>query len=71
MDVAVFADAGLTWTAGDRPRFAGGSRDIVRSVGAAVRVNVFGIVPVELSVSRPLDRPGRRVQWQFGIRQGF
>ena len=71
VDVAIFADAGLAWTADDRPSFAGGSRELVRSVGAAVRVNVFGIVPVELAVSRPLDRPGRRVQWQLGIRQGF
>lgn len=71
VDVAFFADAGLTWTAHDRPHFAGGSRRLVRSVGGAVRVNLFGLLPLELAVSRPLDRVERTVRWQIGIRQGF
>lgn len=71
IDVAFFADAGLAWTADDRPTFAGGSRHLIRSFGTAVRINVFGIVPLELAVSRPLDRIDRKLRFQIGIRQGF
>jgi hypothetical protein len=71
IDVVAFADAGLAWTRHDRPTFFGGGRQLVRSVGAAVRVNVFGLIAVELSAARPLDRLDKGLQWQLGIRQGF
>ncbi|MEO7192959.1 MAG: BamA/TamA family outer membrane protein [Vicinamibacterales bacterium] len=71
VDVAAFMDAGVSWTNSSRPSFLGGSRQVVRSVGAAVRVNLFGIAVVELSASHPLDRQDRRLQWQLGVRQGF
>jgi Tol biopolymer transport system component len=71
VDVAFFMDAGVTWTADDLPDFAGGTRRIVRSVGGAVRINLFGLLPLEVAVSRPLDRVDRKVRWQIGIRQGF
>lgn len=71
VDIAFFADAGLVWSADDRPALAGGSRRPVKSVGGAVRVNVFGLLPLELAISKPLDRVEHRVQWQIGIRQGF
>ena len=45
--------------------------DIVKSVGAAVRINVFGLLPVEVSAAHPFDRVDRSLQWQIGIRQGF
>jgi hypothetical protein len=71
VDAVFFADTGLVWTAGDRPEFAGGTRRPVRSVGGAIHVNVFGLLAVELSASRPLDRVNPGVRWQVGIRQGF
>jgi len=71
VEVAAFFDAGLVWTAREAPVFAGGPRDIVRSVGAAVRVNVFGLLVLELAASRPLDRNERGWHWQLGMRQGF
>ncbi len=71
IDVAVFADLGLMWTSFDRPSFADGTRRAVRSVGGAMRVNVFGILVVELAASHPFDRVDRGLQWQVGIRQGF
>ena len=61
----------ITWTRDDRPSFAGGDRRIVRSIGGALRVNVFGLLAVELAASHPYDRVDRSVQWQVGIRQGF
>ena len=71
VEVAGFFDAGVAWTKSNRPSFAGGTRGLVRSFGAAVRANVFGYVILELSAARPLDRFNRGIQWQLGIRQGF
>ena len=71
VEIAAFMDTGVTWSRGTRPSFAGGTRDVLRSVGGAVRVNAFGLAIVELSVARPLDRIDRHWQWQIGLRQGF
>jgi len=71
IDVAVFADAGLAWRGISQPTFLGGPRHVVRSAGAAVRINVIGLLAVELSAAHPFDRVNRGVQWQLGIRQGF
>ena len=71
IDLAFFADAGLTWRSDDRPEFAGGTRRPVRSVGAAFRTNLFGLIALEISASRPFDRADNQVRWQIGIRQGF
>jgi hypothetical protein len=64
-------DAGVAWTEATRPAFAGGSRGVVRSYGAAARVNAFGLLILEIAASRPMDRLNRGWQWQVGIRQGF
>jgi outer membrane protein assembly factor BamA len=71
VELVGFFDAGVAWSAGTRPEFAGGTRPLARSVGAAVRVNVFGLFVAELSAARPLDRVTRSLRWQLGIRQGF
>jgi outer membrane protein assembly factor BamA len=71
IDLAFFADAGLTWRSDDRPEFAGGTRRPVRSVGAAFRTNLFGLIALEISASRPFDRADNQIRWQIGIRQGF
>ena len=46
MEVALFADAGVAWSRGVNPSLfaAGGGRDGVSSVGAALRVNFFGFI---------------------------
>jgi hypothetical protein len=71
MEVVGFFDAGVAWSGGTRPRVAGGTRPLSRSVGAALRVNVLGIFALELAASRPLDRSSKSLRWQLGIRQGF
>ena len=43
----------------------------VVSVGAAMRINVFGFAVAEIDYVRPLDRPGRGWLWQFNLRPGF
>lgn len=71
VELVGFFDAGVAWSSGTRPAFAGGTRPLLRSVGAAIRVNVFGLFAAELSASRPLDRVTKSLRWQLGIRQGF
>lgn len=71
LEIAVFADAGVAWTSRERPTVIGGTRDLVRSVGAALRANIFGFLSVELSSARTFDRAGRRWRWQVGVLQGF
>jgi hypothetical protein len=71
VEVAAFADGGVTWTSYTRPVFLGGNRGFIRSIGGAVRVNAFGFIILELAASHPLDRVDQRWQWQLGVRQGF
>ena len=71
IEMALFADAGMAWTASTKPRFAGGDRDWVRSAGAALRVNLLGFAIAEIDYVRPLDRSRKGWLWQFGLTPGF
>jgi outer membrane protein assembly factor BamA len=71
IDIAAFMDAGVSWTQTTSPAFLGGTRDVLRSAGGAVRVNTFGLFILEVSLARAFDRADRKWQWQVGIRQGF
>jgi hypothetical protein len=65
MEVAVFADGGTAWNAGQRPALLGGSREGIASTGVGVRVNFFGYLVGEFDVSRAFQRPGHG--WTFGF----
>jgi Tol biopolymer transport system component len=71
IEMALFTDAGVAWDRGTRPGFGAGDREPVTSVGAAMRINVFGFAVAEIDYVRPLDRPGRGWLWQFNLRPGF
>ncbi len=71
VEVGAFFDSGVAWTQETRPAFAGGTRQLVRSVGGLANINAFGLFVVQISAAHPLDRPSRSWQWQIGIRQGF
>lgn len=71
VEMALFTDAGAAWTGDLAPRFLGGDREWVRSVGAALRANAFGFAIVEVDFVRPLDRPGRGWMWQLNLTPGF
>jgi Tol biopolymer transport system component len=71
IEVAAFFDAGVTWSRDSRPSFLGGSKQVVRSAGAAARVNLFGLLVLEVAASRPFDRMSKSWRWQIGVRQGF
>ena len=53
------------------PKLFGGDKDLLTSVGAAARVNVFGFLVAEVSVARPFQRPGQGWVWQWSITPGF
>jgi Tol biopolymer transport system component len=71
VEIAFFTDAGMAWTSDDKPGFLGGSREWVRSVGAALRFNAFGYAIGELDYVKPIDRPERGWIWQFNLTPGF
>lgn len=71
VDIFAFADSGVAWTAGERPTFAGGTRDWVTSVGAGARMNLFGFAIGELAIAKPLQRPQRGWMFVFSLRPGF
>ena len=64
VDAFAFADAGTGWGGETRfgPQDSGGR--FVRSIGAGVRGNLFGLV-VEASAIRPFDL--RKQGWRFGV----
>jgi hypothetical protein len=70
MEGFLFADGGVAWYAGARPDFS--KRDsFVTSVGAGVRINVFGYAVAELAGARALDRQNRRWRFVFNFLPSF
>jgi hypothetical protein len=65
----LFADSGLVW-ARAAEFAAGGRRRLVRSFGAGVRVNAFGL-PLELAVVRAVDPPAPGWTFDVAFRSGF
>jgi Tol biopolymer transport system component len=71
LEIGVFADAGVAWTADDKASFLGGERKLLTSVGATARLNFFGLLVIEAALAHPLDRPARSWVWQWNFRPGF
>ena len=71
LELALFADAGVAWTGAEKAELFGGSRELVKSVGFAARINLLGFVLLELDLVKPLDRRGKGWVWQFGFVPGF
>ena len=68
--MAVFGDVGVAWGQRGSPLFGGANKDPVRSVGAAMRVNLFGFAVGEIDYVKPIDRD-RGWLWQFNLMPGF
>jgi len=71
VEMAVFGDAGAAWDRSRTLHLTGANRNLVRSVGAAARVNLFGYAVAEIDYVRPLDRPLQGWMWQFNFSPGF
>jgi outer membrane protein assembly factor BamA len=71
VEAFVFGDAGVAWTGGTKPAFAGGDRQAVRSAGVGARVNAFGYAILEFALARPFDRTGRGWVFSFNLLPGW
>ena len=71
VEVALFADGGVAWTASETPSFAGGDRKPVSSTGISLRANAFGFAVAQVDFAYPLQRAGRGWVWAFNLTPGF
>jgi hypothetical protein len=71
VEVGAFLDAGVAWDSATSPELLGGSRELVKSVGATARLNLFGAAVLQLDYAKPLDRPGKGAFFQFNLLAGF
>jgi Tol biopolymer transport system component len=71
VEVALFADGGVAWTALQTPSLVGGTRKPVSSTGVSLRVNVFGFAVAQTDFAYPLQRSGRGWVWAFNLMPGF
>jgi outer membrane protein assembly factor BamA len=72
VETALFYDAGVAWTSADKARFLGGSRSIVSSYGASLRINLLGFAIGQISLVHPNDRlNNRNWSWEFSLLPGF
>jgi hypothetical protein len=71
VEVGFYFDAGVAWNEGEKPTFAGGQRKGVTSAGVTVRARLFGLLITEFDFSRPFQRPGKGLVFQFTLSPGF
>ncbi|UCC83297.1 MAG: PD40 domain-containing protein [Gemmatimonadota bacterium] len=73
--LAAFFDAGVAWWSQDGAiSFGGGNKDpwnMVSSYGLAARINLFGLMLMEIDFVHPNNRPQKGWIWQFGFSSGF
>lgn len=69
LTVSPFVDAGVAWTADERPKWSfsttGAERTPVVSAGVSARFNVLGYAILEVYGAYPFQRPGRG--WVYGV----
>ncbi len=73
VEVALFADAGVTWDANraESPFYYRSDNKPVTSVGAAFRVNALGFAVLQFNLARPLQRDQQGWVFQFSMAPGF
>ena len=76
IETFVFGDAGLTWTSSTTPTLTRGvpsdpsERGVMTSAGVGARVNVLGLMVVEIDYVNGFQRD-RGWHWQFSFAPGF
>ncbi|MGD8494982.1 MAG: BamA/TamA family outer membrane protein [Gemmatimonadales bacterium] len=71
LELAAFFDAGTAWTKAEDSELFGGDRAVVTSHGVAARLNLLGLLVVELDYVHPNDRPLKGWYWQFNLVPAF
>ncbi|UCC47593.1 MAG: PD40 domain-containing protein [Gemmatimonadota bacterium] len=72
--LALFYDVGAAWWGESTALEVGGNRTPwrpVSSYGIATRINLFGVLLMEIDFVHPNDRPLKGWHWQFGFSPGF
>lgn len=76
---AIWADAGLIWSAGDHVVWSQsdvtgqftGNRAPITSYGASVRMNLFGFAILNVEYAIPRSRPGKHGYWVVSLNPPF
>jgi hypothetical protein len=71
VEIGAFFDAGVAWDSVSTPTIFGGDRPLAKSTGATARVNMFGVLVLQVDWVKPLDRPGKGAFFQFNLLTGF
>jgi hypothetical protein len=71
VEIGGFFDSGVAWDTASEPKLFGGNKELVKSVGATARLNMFGFAILQVDYAKPLDRPGRSAFFQFNLLAGF
>jgi Tol biopolymer transport system component len=71
IEAGFFADAGVAWNPADQPSLFTVHRLAATSVGAVLRMNLFGFAIGELDFVHPFARPTKNWIWQFSLTPGF
>lgn len=74
-EISLFADAGVSWTADEKPVWKFERRSAERipvfSTGVSTRFNLFGYTVLEIFYARPYQRPGKGAHFGFQIVPGW
>jgi hypothetical protein len=72
IEAALFYDAGLAWTGSEGAQlFGNGPRQIVKSAGVSLRMNLLGYAIGQVDFVRPFDRPAKNWMVRFSLTPGF
>ncbi|MGE3886698.1 MAG: BamA/TamA family outer membrane protein [Vicinamibacterales bacterium] len=71
VEVALFADAGVAWSRGQKPDLFGGAREGVASAGVAFRVNLLGFAVAEFDIVKPFQRRNQGWMFAFNLLPGW
>ena len=61
----------MAWNKADQPSLFDVRRQAVTSVGAALRMNLFGFAIAELDYVKPFQRPVKGWYWELSLTPGF
>lgn len=71
VELAAFFDAGSAWTRDIDSELFGGDRAVVTSHGIAMRLNLLGLLIMEVDYVHPNNRPEKGWYWQFNLNPAF
>jgi hypothetical protein len=74
-ELVAFADAGVAWSAGEDPVLTferdTSARVPVFSAGVSARMAVLGVLPIELYLAHPFQRPHKDFVFGFQVAPGW